>query len=150
MTAISTALPTDCRNGSDLTGTKCNWLTVIGRADPPADAPKSVRGTYWLCRCACGREIVLPRQYIVRKQTKDCGCRGKHRKPRQIKTEVSSGVCRELAKEMTCRGCKKKFDRLSKEWRYQALINGKRRYFCSWRCFRKAVYDEDGFRKSGT
>ncbi len=146
MTAISTALPTDCRNGSDLTGVKFNWMTVLSRAEMPEDAPKSVRGSYWLCRCVCGREIIIPRQYIVRKLTKDCGCRTKTRKPRTLSMEVNAGVCSELAREMTCWACKKKFDRLSKEWRYQATINNRRRFFCTWSCFRKTMYDKDGYR----
>lgn len=149
MTAISTALPADYRNGTDLTGTKFNWLTVIGREQPPPDAPKSIRGTYWRCRCKCGNEIIIPRQYIIRKTTKDCGCRTKPRKPKEISTEVSRGVCSELAREMTCWACKKKFDRLSKEWSYQATINNRRRFFCSWSCFRKTMYDKDGFRVVG-
>ena len=68
MTAISTAYPADYRNGSDLTGVKFNWMTVLGRAEMPEDAPKSIRGSYWLCRCVCGREIIIPRQYIVRRE----------------------------------------------------------------------------------
>ena len=100
MTDISTAYPADCRNGSDLTGVKFNWMTVLGRAEMPEDAPKSIRGSYWLCRCVCGREIIIPRQYIVRKSTKDCGCRTKTRKPRTLSMEVNAGVCSELAREI--------------------------------------------------
>lgn len=47
-------------------------LTVIARAD----RPRTVRTTeaYWLCRCICGRELVVCGSSLRRKSTKGCGC----------------------------------------------------------------------------
>jgi len=52
----------------DLTGRKCNMLTVISRAENKNGRP------YWNCRCECGNEIVIDGYSISKGITKSCGC----------------------------------------------------------------------------
>ena len=37
--------------------------------------------TYWLCRCDCGNEIVVPRGNITNGHTSSCGCINRERGP---------------------------------------------------------------------
>lgn len=55
--------------GDDLTGTEFGWWTVLRQVEKPPDVTLKIRGTWWLCRCRCGKEQVLPRQYIISRQT---------------------------------------------------------------------------------
>ncbi len=44
-----------------------------------------------------------------------------------------------LSSTCVCYTCKQKFERLSTEWRYKAVIRSRVRWFCSWGCFREAT-----------
>lgn len=148
------------RTGNDLTGTVCNMLTVEEQVACPVDAPPSIRGTWWRCRCRCGNEVVLPRNYIVRKQTVSCGCTGRVHRPRKPyvpaegteprrKRNLPPGLALNfegLAETTTCYACKEEFEKLSQEWRFKSKIGGRMRWFCSWRCYRKTVYNAEGFK----
>lgn len=52
----------------DLTGEKCNMLTVISRAENKNGRP------YWNCRCECGNEVVVEGESIRKGIAKSCGC----------------------------------------------------------------------------
>lgn len=53
----------------DLTGNQYGRLTVLGPAEGKC------RGhTYWLCRCQCGKEIVVDGSHLKNGHTKSCGC----------------------------------------------------------------------------
>lgn len=56
-------------NFEDLTGCKFGRLTVVQRA-------KSAKGwrTRWLCRCDCGKEVIVDRGNLKSSHTKSCGC----------------------------------------------------------------------------
>ena len=56
----------------DLTDMTFDRLTVVGRA--PRPAYNSHKGTWWLCRCECGKEVVVPGTSLRRKRTRSCGC----------------------------------------------------------------------------
>ena len=60
--------------GRDLVGHKWGKMEVIAQAERPEGNEVMFRGTWWLCRCECGKEKVLPRQYITAEQVKSCGC----------------------------------------------------------------------------
>lgn len=53
----------------DLSGQVYGRLTVISRADK--DKAGRLR---WLCRCICGREIVVQQGHLRSGHTKSCGC----------------------------------------------------------------------------
>lgn len=58
---------------NDLAGKVFGRLTVIEPRQLPAqEANGNTMG--WRCRCACGKEIILPRRYLVQNGTLSCGC----------------------------------------------------------------------------
>ncbi len=59
-------------NIKNLIGTKVNKLTVIAQS-----ASKNYRSN-WLCKCECGKEIVLPSYTIWRGTVISCGCHNKY------------------------------------------------------------------------
>lgn len=81
------------RNGSakrmDLTGQRYGKLTVLA----PAENIGSM--TAWLCRCDCGREVVVMTAHLRSGQTESCGC-----KP---KVTLIDGTCVELLRAKTIR-----------------------------------------------
>lgn len=79
--------------GESLVGKQCGSLEVIAQAERPENNSIKIRGTWWRCRCKCGKEIVLPRQYITQKTFLSCGC--KKRKSAQPKAAISADVGRE-------------------------------------------------------
>jgi hypothetical protein len=70
----------------DLTGQRIGRLTVIDRAETPANA--AGRQARWLCECACGTQIVVRGDSLIRSHTTSCGC---------WKRESSSERCRARA-----------------------------------------------------
>lgn len=140
--------------GRNLVGHKWGRMEVIAPAEKPEGNNLMFRGTWWLCRCACGTEKVLPRQYITQETTKSCGCgRGKPAKepeleenPKQEQKSAQTGRVKLSKQDMTnlrgvmddckCKRCKKRFTRTSKDWKYTKIINGHRSYYCSWECYR--------------
>ena len=55
----------------DLTGQKFNKLTVIKEA--PKEQRKNNRVT-WICRCDCGKEVLVTGKDLKSGNTKSCGC----------------------------------------------------------------------------
>lgn len=53
----------------DLTGKRFGKLTVLG-----LDHVDRKRGSFWLCQCDCGNEIVMRRDSLTTGNTKSCGC----------------------------------------------------------------------------
>jgi len=53
----------------DHTGKRYGRLTAIRR-----DFDNLKNGTYWICRCKCGKEKSVPSQNLVRGMAKSCGC----------------------------------------------------------------------------
>lgn len=64
-------------NTTDLIGRKFNKLTVIrfDRKEHKRDSKGKNRDkSYWLCKCECGKEVVVARSELVTGKTKSCGC----------------------------------------------------------------------------
>lgn len=141
--------------GNNLVGHKWAKMEVIAPAEKPEGDTPMIRGTWWLCRCVCGTEKVLPRQYITQETTKNCGCSRVNREkpPKQEEPEQEKDqkeepagrmklskqdlkTMRGLMTECKCRGCKAKFVRTSTDWKYSRIINGHRHDYCSWDCYR--------------
>ena len=131
------------RAGMSMVGCTSGLLTVIGEADKPQSAARSIRGSWLLCRCACGRERVLPRNYINQQSVKSCGqcaegiaLRKKTRRRQKAEKPVHIFGDR-LAWDVTCDKCKKVFDKTSDDWAYKDRGKyGKIYWFCSYRCMR--------------
>lgn len=60
------------RAAPDLTGERYGRLVVEGRTKRPEGLKGS--GTYWLCRCDCGKQTVVHRTKLVNGNTVSCGC----------------------------------------------------------------------------
>lgn len=56
----------------DLTGQTFNELTAIKEVPTPKGRKK---GVYWLCKCSCGNEIIVPTSHLRTGHTKSCGCK---------------------------------------------------------------------------
>ena len=52
----------------DLTGSQIGRLTAL------SSMSQRGRGTMWLCRCECGREVVVARKELRNGDTRSCGC----------------------------------------------------------------------------
>lgn len=57
----------------DLTGVKFNHLTVIKRAEDRIE-PSGKKKIMWLCKCDCGKEIIVAGPNLKSGNTKSCGC----------------------------------------------------------------------------
>lgn len=69
----------DRRRRDDLTGQVFGRLTVLREAEPIMRSDgKHIRT--WLCRCDCGREVVIRQHNLTNKVTRSCGCLRKERK----------------------------------------------------------------------
>lgn len=60
------------RAAPDLTGERYGRLVVEGRTKRPEGLKGS--GTYWLCRCDCGKKTVVHRTNLTYGKTVSCGC----------------------------------------------------------------------------
>ena len=56
----------------DLTGRKFGRLIVLKRTDDRKD--KTDRCCMWLCRCDCGKQVVVRSSNLIKGATKSCGC----------------------------------------------------------------------------
>lgn len=56
----------------DLTGQKFNRLTVLSR--DYSKNQQGRRGTFWLCECDCGNQIIVASSNLKNGNTKSCGC----------------------------------------------------------------------------
>ncbi len=57
----------------DLTGQRFSMLTVVRETESVTGSNgKPVRR--WLCRCDCGREVVVRQGNLQKKVTRSCGC----------------------------------------------------------------------------
>lgn len=54
----------------DLAGTLFGRLTAI----EPTEKRSDDGGILWLCRCKCGREVLVKAAYLTQGHTKSCGC----------------------------------------------------------------------------
>lgn len=68
----------------DLTGQRFGRLTVLSRADDYV-SPAGKRTVRWLCRCDCGKEVIMLRNTLT--QAQSCGC---------IRAEKSTASMRDL------------------------------------------------------
>ena len=59
--------------GFRLEGNKYGRLTVIREVDP-IFSPEETLESVWLCRCKCGRKVVVPRNKLLSGDTLSCGC----------------------------------------------------------------------------
>lgn len=62
----------DKRFKYDLTGMKFGRLKVIEIAETPKYGKRI--GSWWLCECECGAQVIVAGINMRRKNTRSCGC----------------------------------------------------------------------------
>lgn len=58
----------------DLAGRQFGRLTVISRSPQPYVSPKGKTESRWICRCDCGKEIIVTQSNLRNGSTRSCGC----------------------------------------------------------------------------
>lgn len=66
-------------NFNDLTGKTFNRLTVIERVHK-----ENNKRTFWKCRCACGKEVIVESSKIKSGHTKSCGCLNEEKQKQHV------------------------------------------------------------------
>jgi hypothetical protein len=56
--------------GRSLKGQRFGYLVALSKHH-------SDNGSYWTCRCDCGKEVVVRAHHLISGHTKSCGCNGK-------------------------------------------------------------------------
>lgn len=60
------------KNTIDISGNKYGKLTVLKQVPKPRN--KSIRGSWWLCNCECGNEVIVRGNALKTGNTVSCGC----------------------------------------------------------------------------
>ena len=60
------------KNTIDISGNKYGKLTVIKKVPKPKN--KLIRGSWWLCNCECGNEVIVRGNALKTGNTVSCGC----------------------------------------------------------------------------
>lgn len=71
----------------DLTGKTFGRLSVIQR-----DFSKSSRKAMWLCKCACGKQVIVSGDHLRNGHSKSCGCLQKEKAANMMRTIQPKGV----------------------------------------------------------
>lgn len=122
----------------DLSGQRFGKLTVLR----PAENIGAV--TAWVCRCDCGREIVIRTSHLRNGGNRSCGCSGGSRNARKSLTHVD-GTCvemlrsRKIRKNNTSGVCGVTWSSRGKVWRATICFKGKSYYLGGYREFEDAV-----------
>ena len=72
----------------DLTGKTIERLTVIQRDFSKPNSKKAM----WLCKCQCGKEVIVGGDHLRSGHTKSCGCLQKEKATISMKSVQSRGV----------------------------------------------------------
>jgi hypothetical protein len=62
----------------DLTNKVFHNLTASHVVDKPSTVNTKNRGTWWMCKCTCGKERIVCSTELNRGDTKSCGCMNKY------------------------------------------------------------------------
>ena len=124
------------RKKLDLTGQRYGDLTVLTPAENIG------KHTAWLCRCICGREVVVKTDRLRSGRTVSCGCR---RPETGLKLTYVDGTCVEMLRAKTVRRNNTSgvpgVDWMMKKQRWRATIcfKGTRHYLGSYKNYEDAV-----------
>ena len=122
------------RHKLDLTGQRYGRLTVLGPAENIGDR------TAWLCRCDCGRELVVKTQRLREGRTLSCGC-DKTEKSGSHNDGISAGMirARTVRRSNTSGVSGVDWHEKKQRWRASICFKGRRRYLGSYERFEDAV-----------
>lgn len=128
------------RKKVDLIGQRYGHLTVSAPAENVGSR------TAWLCRCDCGKEVVVKTYHLRSGHTRTCGCQNGGGNPRfALGLTYIDGTCVEMIQVNTPRSNNTSgvpgVDWLVKKQRWRATIcfKGKRYYLGSYKKFEDAV-----------
>ena len=126
------------RKKLDLTGQQFGKITVLRPAENIGTK------TAWVCRCDCGREVIVKTYHLRDGHTKSCGCAGGPQYARLSLTLVD-GTCVEILRSKTVRknntsGVTGVDWRARKRlWRATICFKGKRYNLGGYRSYEDAV-----------
>lgn len=90
----------------DITGQRFGRLVALRLVDTPYISPAGKKTRRWLCRCDCGKEIVVLQNALTGKNgTRSCGCAGSETRRRIAASKPSRKVTRKCVicgKEFVC------------------------------------------------
>lgn len=109
----------------DLTGQKFKKLTVLYRCIPPDSYSKNERSAFWMCKCDCGKYVIVNSYQLQYGKTHSCGCYNKELNKIKLKK-----IHEKYAKECIEKNKNKKFGMLKTLY---PLENNKDRYIV-WHC----------------
>ena len=125
----------------NLLGERYGYLTVISPVE-------NINGrTAWLCKCDCGNEITVLTKYLRGKKKTSCGCK---EDKGFASLHYIDGTCVEMLKTKTIRSNNRSgytgvfFDKASKKWRAEIMLQGKRK------CLGKFKYKRDAIKARKT
>ena len=137
----------------DMKGEQVGFLEVVERAEAPPNAGSKRRSGWWRCRCDCGNEIVVCREYLRRQLITHCGCKNQEknrRKERQPVVEqhprpfsipkVDAGKVYGFSITTECKRCGKVFERPHADWGYKIADD----FFCTYKCMRAEEREKKG------
>lgn len=151
------------KQNAEMIGKKYGELTIIGHAERP-EGPEGLRykrSNWYLCRCSCGREVVMAAQYVSESKRPHCGCKQREVKKASrkighdgsyVKLERVDGTLQAkgvdgalvglIRNDRDCAQCGKTFDMYAgNKWAWRKQFGGKILVFCSYGCIRK--HDEE-------
>lgn len=128
------------RNKVDLTGQRYGRLTALYPAENIGAR------TAWLCRCDCGKEVVVPTNRLRCGHTKSCGCIYGPGGPRPaLGLTYIDGTCVEMLRAKTVRRNNTSgvpgvdWVTSKQRWRASICFKGKRHYLGCYTRFEDAV-----------
>lgn len=80
----------------DLTGKRFERLIVIER-----DFSKSTKATMWLCRCDCGKTVIVNGKHLKSGHSKSCGCLQKEKAANTMKKIVQPISIEKIKQDLT-------------------------------------------------
>lgn len=128
------------RRKVDLAGQQYGRLTVLRRAENVGSR------TAWLCRCACGREVVVKTCHLRDGHTRSCGClRAPGGEKIALGLTYIDGTCVEMLRAKTVRKNNTSgvpgvyWYQAKQRWRAMICFKGRRYYLGSFARFQDAV-----------
>lgn len=134
------------RPQKDLSGKTFGLLTVLREGQMPVHSLHTLRTTWWVCRCKCGKEVIKSAEYLRASKKASCGCavektvrsgcQSREQMGKQKPADMSTKPV--VYNTHTCPQCGKTFETYGCGWGYK--LNGE--LYCRWSCLRAAEREQ--------
>lgn len=134
-------IPVD--KAKDLTGKKFKRLTALYRCIPPESYSKKERSAFWMCRCDCGKHVIVSSYQLQYGTTYSCGCYNKELSKQKLKKMHENYRQKQIDKYKN-----KKFGLLTALYPLENSTNRYMTWHCKCECGRELdMSTQDLFRK---